>query len=106
MSGINVAAETECIKGANQEPAPGDQIESDLPGFLDVFTRHLSQYARKQMEVGVVPTDEMFQKEARRVLFDSEDAWDQTVADNKDWLASFRQLHINPAGNSANRGPS
>lgn len=106
MSGINVAGETECIKGANQELAHGDQTESDLPGFLDVFTRHLSQYARKQMEVGVVPTDEMFQKEARRVLFDSEDAWDQTVADNKDWLASFRQLHINPAGNSANHGPS
>lgn len=107
MSGINAAGEAEYIQGANQELAPRDQTEdSDLPGFLDVFTRHLSQYARKQMEVGIVPTDEMFQKEARKVLFDSEDAWDQTVADNPDWLASFRQLHINPTGNSPNNGPS
>lgn len=107
MSGNNVAGDTDYIQGANQESTPGDLTEeSDIPGFLDVFTRHLSRYARKQMEVGIVPTDEMFQKEARRVLFDSEDAWDQTIADNPDWLASFRQLHINPAGDLGNNGPS
>jgi hypothetical protein len=39
---------------------------------------------------GVVPTDEMFQVEARRLLFDSEDQWNQTMADNLEWLAKFR----------------
>jgi hypothetical protein len=87
----------------NPEPSPADddQTMPQLPGFLDVFTRHLSQYGRKQMELGVIPTDEMFQKEARKVLFHTEDAWDQTIADNADWLSAFRRLHLNSIGNSA-----
>ncbi|KAJ5094838.1 hypothetical protein N7456_010699 [Penicillium angulare] len=79
-----------------------DNAGSQLPQFLDIFTRHLSQYARKQMEHGVVPTDEMFQREARKVLFSSEDAWDQTIADNSDWLSTFRKLHLQPPGGSEN----
>ncbi|CAI7661607.1 unnamed protein product [Penicillium pancosmium] len=81
-----------------------DETMPQLPGFLDVFTRHLSQYGRKQMELGIIPTDEMFQKEARKVLFHTEDAWDQTIADNADWLSAFRRLHLNStvSGSSVN----
>lgn len=87
---------------AASKSTSSDPTKSQLENFLDVFTRHLSQYARKQMELGVIPTDEMFQKESRRVLFDSEDGWDQTIADNPDWLSTFRRLHCgsaNPADN-------
>ncbi|KAL6901224.1 hypothetical protein GGI43DRAFT_371392 [Trichoderma evansii] len=75
------------------ELAAVDETKSQLPDFINIFTRHLSQYARRQMEIGVIPTDEMFQKEARKALFDGEDAWDQTIADNPDWLSAFRRLH-------------
>ena len=74
---------------------PNNELEPELPGFLDVFTRHLGEYARSQMELGILPTDEMFQKQARKVLFNSEDAWDQTIADNPHWLAAFRRIHLN-----------
>jgi hypothetical protein len=39
-----------------------------------------------------MPTDEMFQRESRRVMFDDEeDSWNQTLADNQQWLDAFRQ---------------
>ncbi|KAJ5386937.1 hypothetical protein N7509_009478 [Penicillium cosmopolitanum] len=98
MSGTNMTNEDsgypECLK-PEFSLTHDDQTMPQLPGFLDVFTRHLSQYGRKQMELGIIPTDEMFQKEARKVLFHTEDAWDQTIADNADWLSAFRRLHLN-----------
>ncbi|RAH51426.1 C2H2-type zinc finger protein [Aspergillus brunneoviolaceus CBS 621.78] len=58
-------------------PAPEPQLDC----YTEVLTRHLSHYARGMMSSGVVPTDQMFQSEARRMMFGSEDQWDQTLAD-------------------------
>ncbi|RAH81632.1 hypothetical protein BO86DRAFT_313539 [Aspergillus japonicus CBS 114.51] len=80
-----------------QAMAPGvapDQLSS----FTQVLTLHLSRFAREQMRKGVVPTDEMFQRESRRVLYDSDDTWNQTVADNPEWLAAFKGLHCEKNG--------
>ncbi|OQE36929.1 hypothetical protein PENCOP_c011G04442 [Penicillium coprophilum] len=67
-----------------------------LDSYTQVLTRHLSHFAQQQMVLGVVPSDEMFQLEARRLLFDSDDPWNQTIADHPQWLATFR------AGQAAN----
>jgi hypothetical protein len=85
-------------RDAGDDPSLGipDPNKSEIDNFLNVFTRHLGRYARRQMAQGIVPTDEMFQQESRRVLFDGEDAWDQTIADNPDWLSAFRRLHCEP----------
>lgn len=73
---------------------PNDSISrSELSSFTEVLTLHLGHYARQQMGIGIIPTDEMFQQEARRVLYDSEDSWNQTIADNPEWLSAFRNLH-------------
>ncbi|KAJ5520965.1 Zinc finger C2H2 [Penicillium fimorum] len=61
-----------------------------LDSYTQVLTRHLSHFAQQQMVLGVVPSDEMFQLEARRLLFDSDDPWNQTIADHPQWLATFR----------------
>ncbi|RAH74138.1 uncharacterized protein BO66DRAFT_417422 [Aspergillus aculeatinus CBS 121060] len=68
-------------------PAPEPQLDC----YTEVLTRHLSHYAREIMSSGVVPTDQMFQSEARRMMFGSEDQWDQTLADVPEWLAKFRR---------------
>ncbi|KAJ5531133.1 hypothetical protein N7527_004526 [Penicillium freii] len=65
--------------------------EDNLQTYTEVLTRHLSHYAQQMMRDGVIPTDEMFQLEARQLLFDSEDQWNQTMADNLEWLAKFRE---------------
>jgi hypothetical protein len=67
--------------------------ETQLDSYTEVLTRHLSHYAQRMMINGIIPTDEMFQLEARRLLFDSEDQWNQTLADNVEWLAKFRGEH-------------
>ncbi|PYH80257.1 hypothetical protein BO82DRAFT_355636 [Aspergillus uvarum CBS 121591] len=80
-----------------QAMAPG--VASDqLSSFTQVLTLHLSRFAREQMRKGVVPTDEMFQRESRRVLYDSDDTWNQTVADNPEWLAAFKGCHCEKNG--------
>jgi hypothetical protein len=61
-----------------------------LDSYTQVLTLHLSHFAQQQMAHGVVPSDEMFQLEARRLLFDSDDPWNQTIADHPEWLATFR----------------
>ncbi|KAH0285549.1 hypothetical protein KCU62_g7435, partial [Aureobasidium sp. EXF-3399] len=54
---------------------------------------HLGRYGRQQLSLGITPTDEMFQNEARRLLYDSDDAWNQCLVDNPEWMAAFRLLH-------------
>ncbi|KAJ8110381.1 hypothetical protein OPT61_g6766 [Boeremia exigua] len=76
--------------GANDSMLP-KLMDDDTIMFADVLAQHLSQFARNNILKGVMPTDEMFQREARRVAFGDEDGWNQTLADNQEWLKSFRQ---------------
>lgn len=59
--------------------------------FPDILARHLARFARANMQKRIIPTDDMFQLEARRVIYDCEDSWNQTIADNPDWMDSFRR---------------
>ncbi|PYI08348.1 hypothetical protein BO78DRAFT_75497 [Aspergillus sclerotiicarbonarius CBS 121057] len=77
--------------------SPGLLNHNQGPSFdsyLQILTLHLRHYAEEQLELGTIPTDEMFQREARRLLFDSDDPWNQTIADQPEWLAAFREEHI------------
>ncbi|KAF7546555.1 hypothetical protein G7Z17_g8358 [Cylindrodendrum hubeiense] len=67
--------------------------------FVNVLTLGLGRYARQQMKLGIIPTDEMFQSESRRLLYRTEDAFDQTIADNSEWLSSFRTQHMGGSTN-------
>jgi hypothetical protein len=82
---------------APQIPESGNAGDVSRAGFssMEWITLGLGRYARWQMSQGVIPTDEMFQNEARRLIYGSEDGWEQTIADNRQWLASFRSEHIN-----------
>lgn len=47
------------------------------------------------MAAGIVPTADMFRRGSRRVLYgDEDDAWNRTVADNADWLDTFRKYSV------------
>ncbi|KAJ5857933.1 hypothetical protein N7455_008827 [Penicillium solitum] len=87
---LDAAGEPQMLPEAPEpdlQSVQGDNLDS----YTEVLTRHLSHYAQRMMGDGVIPTDEMFQLEARRLLFDSEDQWNQTMADNNEWLAKFRR---------------
>ncbi|KAF1830237.1 hypothetical protein BDW02DRAFT_110651 [Decorospora gaudefroyi] len=60
--------------------------------FSSVLALHLSRFARQQMLMGIIPTDGMFQRESRRLLYqDGDDEWNQTVADDPNWMQQFRK---------------
>ncbi|KAI5227187.1 hypothetical protein E4T46_04304 [Aureobasidium subglaciale] len=59
----------------------------------EILTVRLGRFAKEQTDKGVVLTDEMLQTQARRILYDSDDAWDNTAADNPEWLDLFKRAH-------------
>lgn len=78
-----------------------DEPDHDGPGFElnpDTYTRylawHLGRFAQRNIANGVYPTDNMFQDEARRFVYGDIDCFEQTIADNSQWLATVRSQHL------------
>ncbi|KAF9887064.1 hypothetical protein FE257_010558 [Aspergillus nanangensis] len=64
------------------------------PGDVNCFYRlrnQLTDYIRTQMIAGTIPTDQMIQTEARMVVYDNDDPWNQTCADNPVWLSLLKR---------------
>ncbi|KAI1061402.1 hypothetical protein LB507_011297, partial [Fusarium sp. FIESC RH6] len=59
------------------------------------LTRDLTRYVARTISplnpTSHVPTDEELQYQARWIEYDSPDLWNQTPADNADWLAEFKK---------------
>ncbi|KAF2830694.1 hypothetical protein CC86DRAFT_391553 [Ophiobolus disseminans] len=61
----------------------------------EILTLRLGRFARQYIEKhGVASmTDEMLQNEARVILYGEADGWEQTAADNPEWLNLFKKAH-------------
>ncbi|KAI1102199.1 hypothetical protein F4804DRAFT_275267 [Jackrogersella minutella] len=55
--------------------------------------RELGEYLQEQRSMGIEPDDANLQWQARIIIYDTDDEWNQTAADDKDWLSRFRQRH-------------
>ncbi|KAK2933420.1 Zinc finger C2H2-type [Fusarium oxysporum f. sp. vasinfectum] len=79
-------------------PDPEQQLDPGFDLTPDSYTKflawHLGRFAQQSFASGVFPTDEMFQGEARRLFYGSDDKWEQTIADNEQWIATFRRQHL------------
>lgn len=53
--------------------------------------RLLSQFVKDLLESGIMPSDKMLRDQGRRIVFDDDDPWNQTPADNKQWLEIFKR---------------
>ncbi|POR39350.1 Homeobox protein 4 [Tolypocladium paradoxum] len=53
----------------------------------------LTDFLRLKRSMGVEPTDEDLQKQARIIIYEFDDGWNQTAADNMQWLDSFKKRH-------------
>ncbi|KAF5022202.1 hypothetical protein F66182_5789 [Fusarium sp. NRRL 66182] len=88
----------------SEEASPVSQQDmaedSSSMAFPEFLVLHLGQYARQQMSLGIMPTDAMFQTEARRIVYDTLDPWDQTMADNADWMSCFRSTYLGGSSSS------
>lgn len=80
------------LGGTALRPLP-DNPQSGRATCWEVLTLMLGKFAKEQSDKGVVMTDEILQRKARRILYDSDDTWDQTAADNPEWLDLFKKAH-------------
>jgi len=94
----NASGESKAASQSELQNPPDDTCPTS-DSCIKWLTLGLGRYAQRQMRLGFIPTDEMFQDESRRLIYGTEDGWDQTLADNSEWLASFRTQHV-----SANAG--
>jgi hypothetical protein len=53
----------------------------------------LSGYIVQQKAMGHIPSDKELQDQGRRIVFDDDDPWNQTAADNERWLATLKFQH-------------
>lgn len=58
------------------------RLESELGDFL-----------KEQRANGIEPTNGDLQRQARIIIYEFDDGWNQTAADNIQWLESFRERH-------------
>jgi len=61
----------------------------------------LAEYVRTKRAEGVDPDDADLQREARIIIYEFDDDWNQTAADNPQWLAAFKQRHLQSPGTVA-----
>lgn len=59
----------------------------------EILTIRLGEIVKSMREAGVPVTDEALQREARIILYSDEDPWNQTAADNPEWLELFKKAH-------------
>ncbi|KAI9825687.1 MAG: hypothetical protein M1832_001031 [Thelocarpon impressellum] len=86
--------------------APGSTPEDPIELLQDSrcyrrLEKLLAAFAQEQMAQGIVPTDCDLQVEARIILFVEPDAWNQTAADDAEWLGRFKQKMGLAAGRGA-----
>ncbi|KAL2810571.1 hypothetical protein BJX63DRAFT_315355 [Aspergillus granulosus] len=60
------------------------------PTPSEYFTAQLTARIRRAQEANEVITDERIHAEARQVLYGEDDPWNQTPADNAEWLRLFK----------------
>lgn len=91
------AGEGDGARGAEGETAAlRDSRAMTASAFADVLAAHLARFARERFGVGGdgaggVVSDEALQREARLVLYSSDDPWNQTIADSPVWLREWRE---------------
>ncbi|KAI1133697.1 hypothetical protein F5Y10DRAFT_228369 [Nemania abortiva] len=53
----------------------------------------LGEYLQLQRSLGNEPTDANLQHQARIIVYEVDDEWNQTAADDSEWLSHFRERH-------------
>ena len=68
-------------------------IDSTIHNFSRLESE-LAEYVRKQRALGAEPSDADLRRQACITIYEFDDGWNQTAADNADWLDAFKQRHM------------
>ncbi|KIX03180.1 uncharacterized protein Z518_06732 [Rhinocladiella mackenziei CBS 650.93] len=75
--------------GTSAESTEPDQItkDSNCWGRLE---QELTKFVSQQKIAGKIPTDQEIQDQARMIIYEDNDPWNWTCADNQQWLDTFK----------------
>lgn len=91
---VNIFAAGEWSPGSTmQRPSLNKDVNMTNATCWEILTVAMGHFARQKVQEGVVLTDEMLQRQARLLLYDNDDPWNQTAADNPEWLGLFKKAH-------------
>lgn len=77
--------------------SPKDNSSPGAVTCWEILTVRLGIYVKEQMAIGIIPTDADLQRQARQILYEDDDSWNQTAADNQEWLELFKKAHGMPS---------
>ncbi|KAL3439767.1 hypothetical protein BJX65DRAFT_317599 [Aspergillus insuetus] len=66
-------------------------VEEERPTRFEDLTGRLAKFVSDVQANGAVVTDEMLQAESRSIVYGDRDPWNQTAADNPEWLRMFKE---------------
>ena len=75
---------------ASRKAGQASADRPSLPTVFELLTARLGDFVRACRADGVGVTDDMLQREARLMIYDDDDPWNQTPADNPSWLSLFK----------------
>jgi len=81
---VPFSATTSSRRRGNNDPRPTS---------FEFLTERIGQFVKLAQERGIAITDEILQQEARCIVYEDDDPWNQTAADNPQWLSLFKQGH-------------
>lgn len=64
--------------------------DDSQPTPFEVLTEHLIRFVYERQAAGDPISDDSIQREARHFIYGDDDPWNQTAADNPDWLQLFK----------------
>ncbi|KAL2863998.1 uncharacterized protein BJX67DRAFT_374170 [Aspergillus lucknowensis] len=94
------AEQTDPLTGAAKKPTP-----------FEYFTAQLTEIIRNAIAANETVTDDTIQTASRRVLYGDDDPWNQTPADNPEWLrlpealADFKRFYTRVSPPAASAAP-
>ncbi|EGX92775.1 homeobox and C2H2 transcription factor, putative [Cordyceps militaris CM01] len=83
---------TEDIKSETIRSKDLTSIDSTILSYSRL-ERELSDYLKAQRCLNKEPSDEDLQRQARIIIYEFDDGWNQTAADNMQWLDAFKERH-------------
>lgn len=90
------ASQSEDAEGDNAGLPSFPILELSPTTYASFLALHLGRFAQRNISQGIFPDDQMFQDEARRLVYGSADGWEHTIADNNEWMSAFRTQHEIP----------
>ncbi|KAI1811370.1 hypothetical protein GGS20DRAFT_111871 [Poronia punctata] len=87
-----VLANCEDVGDAHKRSTDPKTIDSTIHNYSRLDAE-LGEYLQLQRSLGHEPTDADLQRQARIIVYEVDDEWNQTAADDTEWLGHFKQRH-------------